>query len=97
MSRVDWLIEGLLPSGALATVADLDDPEPDELLASGLDVVLLLHDSGDQAFHSGAPILFEVRWRDGLVPGHEPPPPFWVRFDLGRGGLVRVDEPKEAA
>jgi hypothetical protein len=33
-----------------------------------------------------------VAWREGLAPGHEPPPPFWVRFDPEHGGFVRVDE-----
>lgn len=94
----DWLIEGLVPAGALVTVADLDDPTPEELLAGGIDVVLLLHDTGDGAFRAGRPIRFSVHWRPGL-PGElgcDPPAAFWVRFDAGRAGFVRVDEPEAA-
>ena len=90
-----WLVEGLLPAGATLTVTDLDDPDPDVLIARGYDVVLRLHDSGDEKCEAGVPILFTVHWRPGLVPGQEPPPAFWVRFDPTRG-LVRVNAPEAA-
>lgn len=71
-----WLIEGLIPAGVVFTVADLDDPPPDEIIAAGFDVVLYLHDRGaiDEL-----PVLLSVHWRPGLMPGLEPPAPFWIR------------------
>jgi hypothetical protein len=89
-----WAVEGLLPGGAVAAVADLDDPSPGTLLENGFDVVLRF--AGRGAMDAG-PVLVSVHWREGLVPGREPPPPFWVRFDPSRFGFVRVDGEPEAA
>jgi hypothetical protein len=83
------------PSAAepLATPTDGD---PYELLAQGFDVVIHLG-SRDPHTLSGRPLLLSVLWRDGLVDGCQPPPPFWVRFDAAAGGFVRVVEEPEAA
>jgi hypothetical protein len=72
----EWIVKGLIPAGAVVAIADLDDPSPDEILAAGCDVVLLLHDRGAI---DDRPVLFEVRWRPGLMPGHKPPDPFCIR------------------
>jgi hypothetical protein len=82
-----WLVEGLIPAGAIVTFADLDDPPPQELLARGIDVVLYVHDRGPA---SERPVLFSCHWREGLVPGHEPPKPFWIKR-VG-DGYVRIEE-----
>ena len=82
-----WLVEGLIPTGATVAVADLDDPEPSELIAQGFDVVLYLHSRG--AMDDG-PVLLRAVWRPGLVPGQQPPAPFRVR--LTPAGFVRVDQ-----
>ena len=96
MVVTDWLVEGLLPAGALATISDADDGDPYELLAQGVDVVIHLG-SRDPQMLAGDPFLLSVFWRDGLVDGCQPPPPFWVRFDAAAGGFVRVVEEPEAA
>jgi hypothetical protein len=88
----DWLIEGLIPAGAIVTIADLDDPTPEELLARGFDVVIYLHGRGAM---DGGPVLQSVHWRDGLAPGHEPPAPFWIQ--LVGGSFERVDVNGDAA
>jgi hypothetical protein len=84
----DWLVEGLIPTGALVTVADVDDGTPEDVLTQGWDVVIHLgrRELDDE------PVLLTVLWRDGLVPGHEPPAPFWIRLDRERGTIVPVDE-----
>jgi hypothetical protein len=56
--------------------------------------VFVLHDRGDRLFEAGAPMLFEVVWRPGLVPGRRPPAPFRVRATPA--GFVRVEEPEAA-
>lgn len=82
-----WLIEGVAPSGAVIAIVDLDDPPADELLANGVDVVLMLHDRGTM---TRKPVLLEVRWRNGLVPGCDPPEPFWITRTSR--GFVRLAE-----
>jgi hypothetical protein len=59
------------------TIADLDDPPPDELIASGVDVVLRLHGRGAM---TDRPVRLEVVWKPGLVPGEDPPPAVWIRW-----------------
>lgn len=81
-----WLVEGLIPAGAIAALADLDDPSPSTLLAAGFDVVLRLHARGEM---TGGPVLLSCHWRRGLVPGCEPPEPSWIR--QGPEGFVNVD------
>src|SRR5438132_629150 len=72
-----WLVEGLIPRGAIVAIADLDDGSPEHILADGcFDVVLYLHDRGAMDTRT---VLFSAHWRDGLVPGWEPPAPFWIR------------------
>ncbi len=71
-----WVIDGLIPSGAIAAVADLDDPPPRTLLEAGFDVVIRLHDRGEM---SDGPVLLTCHWRRDLVPGREPPEPCWTR------------------
>lgn len=83
-----WLVDGLIPAGAIVAVADLDDPPPSALIAGGADVVMLLHDRGAIG---GEPVQLSVHWRPGLVPGHQPPPPLWIRFT--GAGFVRVPNP----
>jgi hypothetical protein len=75
----------LIPAGAIVAIADLDDPEPAELLRRGFDVVLYLYGRG--AMDDGS-ILLRAVWRPGLVPGRRPPAPFRVR--LTPAGFVRV-------
>jgi hypothetical protein len=82
-----WLVEGLIPKGAVVAVTDLDDPEPAELIRRGVDVVLFLHGRGAMR---EAPVLLAVHWRAGLVPEHEPPKPFWIR--PGSKGFEPVPE-----
>jgi hypothetical protein len=89
-----WVIEGLLPTGIVAALCDLDDPSTQTLLENGFDVVLRLHGRGAM---DDAPVLFSAHWRDGLVPGVEPLVPFWVRFDPACGRFVRSDDPDLAA
>lgn len=86
-----WALDGLIPAGTLAALADLDDPSPAALLDGGFDVVLLLE-------LRGAPVLGEpvrVRAYYAARLGLEPPAPFWVRFERG-GGLARVDQMEAA-
>jgi hypothetical protein len=85
-----WLIEGLIPAGAIVGICDAEDGTPDEILAQGYDVVMHLSEHNLVAH----PVLMTVLWRDGLVPGHKPPAPFWVRFT--GSGFVRVDESEAA-
>jgi hypothetical protein len=85
-----WLIEGLVPAGAIVGIADAEDGTPQEILDQGFDVVLHL---SEHELTTG-PVLMTVLWRDGLVPGRRPPAPFWVRF-TGHG-FVRVDESEAA-
>jgi hypothetical protein len=85
----EWVIDGVLPTGALAALADLDDPSPQTLLENGFDVVLRLHGRGVM---DDRPILFSVHWREGLVPGVEPPAPYRIKFDPERMDFVPVDE-----
>jgi hypothetical protein len=87
-----WLVDGLVPRGALVAIADVSDGTPEDVLARGYDVVMHLG-----AVQLGvAPVLLTVVWRPGLVPGCQPPAPFWVAFVPG-AGLVRVDAPEGAA
>jgi hypothetical protein len=82
----EWLIEGVVPRGVMFAIADVSDGMPEEILARGYDVVMHLG-----AVKLGAePVLMTVVWRDGLVPGMEPPEPFWVAFVPG-AGIVAVD------
>lgn len=90
----EWVIDGVVPAGVIAALADLDDPSPATLLENGFDVVLRMHARGAM---DDAPVLFSTHWRDGLLPGVEPPAPFWVRFDPARGGFVRVEDDHDAA
>lgn len=81
-----WLLEGAIPAGAIVGITDLDDPEPAELIARGFDVVMRLHGRGEML---DGPVLLSWHWREGLVPGHEPPAPIWIRREPGQGfGLV---------
>jgi hypothetical protein len=92
----DWVIEGVLPTGVIAALADLDDPSPAMLLENGFDVVLHFAARGAMA---DRPVRLSVRWRDGLASelGCAPPPAFWIRLDPASGGFVRVDDEPEAA
>jgi hypothetical protein len=86
----DWLLEGMIPAGAIVVLLDDDDEiDPQAAIKGGADVVIYLH-SADPETLNGRPFLFEVRWRDGLVPGRCPPVPVWCRW-TGRG-FVRVEE-----
>jgi hypothetical protein len=40
---------------------------------------------------SDEPVLLTVLWRDGLMPGYEPPAPFWIRFDREHATFVPVE------
>jgi hypothetical protein len=86
---MDWLLENLVPAGALVTIMDSGDGDPQAALDAGFDAVLYLH-SADPETLNGRPFLFEVRWREGLVPGRRPPPPFWLRWS--GSGFERVAE-----
>lgn len=88
-----WVIERVLPTGAIAALCDLDDPPSATLLENGFDVVLHLAGRGAM---TDRPVLFTACWREGLVPGRVPPAPFWVRFDRASLNFVRVDEPEAA-
>ncbi len=77
----------MVPAGAIVTITDLDDPPAETLLRSGIDVVIRLHGRGSM---DDAPVKLTVHWRSALVPGHHPPPPFWIRFN-GRE-FVRADD-----
>jgi hypothetical protein len=86
-----WLFEGAIPAGALVTVLDQGDGDPQAAFAAGFDVVL--HLGGEDAeLLSGRPFLLTILWRDGLASelGREPPPPIRVRKTAH--GFVRVDE-----
>jgi hypothetical protein len=84
----EWVLDGLIPTGVVAAVADLDDGTPAEVLAQGYDVVLYVHMRGRP--HAG-PVLFETLWRDGLHPGETPPAPIWAR--LTPAGIIPCDPP----
>lgn len=71
-----WAVEGLIPAATVVAVADLDDPPPDELIAAGVDVVLRLEARGEL---TDVPVRLSAHWRRGLMPGHEPPKPIWIR------------------
>lgn len=88
-----WIIEGIVPAGAVVAITDLDDPPPDELIAGGVDVVLRLHDRGEMS--DDQPVLLSAHWRPGLWPGEKPPAPIWVRHVAGRG-FVPVGEGEAA-
>jgi hypothetical protein len=79
----------VIPAGAVATITDLDDPPADELHAAGVDVVMLYRDCGGLG---PDPVRVEVSWRPGLVPGHEPPAPFWIRWNPRTGTFDRLPE-----
>lgn len=81
----DWLIEGLIPAGTLAAIADEDDGTAAQVLAQGYDVVIYMHTRG----HTDRPVLIETLWRQRLVPGNHPPEPFWAQ--QGASGFVRCD------
>ena len=83
----EWLIEDAIPTGAVAALADLDDPSTPTLLEAGFDVVMRLHDRGTM---EDGPVQVSVRWRPGLVPGREPPAAFWIGWD--GSGFSRMDE-----
>lgn len=91
-----WVLEGVLPTGVVAALSDLDDPSPRTLLENGFDAVLLFGDRGDRAIRFGKKIVLSVHWRPGLAGevGCDPPAPFYVRFDAARPGFVRVDGPE---
>jgi hypothetical protein len=82
-----WLMEGLIPAGTVATIADKSDGTPEEVLARGFDVVI--HFDADEGAPITKPALVTVLWRDGLVDDAEPPAPFWVRFT--GAGFERLD------
>ena len=85
---VTWLLEGLIPAGATVTITDDDDPDPLYLMVQcGFDVVLRLHGRGAM---DTEPVLLSTHWRHGLVAGHHPPAPMWIRFN--GHGFERVTE-----
>lgn len=87
---IPWLVTGLIPRGATVAIADTEDGTPEEVLARGYDVVLHLSEY-ELVDH---PVLLTVLWRDGLVPGCEPPAPMWIRWT--GAGFVMVDEAEAA-
>lgn len=86
----DWIVEGLIPAGSLAAVADEDDGTAAQVLAQGYDVVIFLHTRGQ----TDGPVLIETLWREGLVPGRRPPEPFWA--EPSALGFVRCDTDEAA-
>jgi hypothetical protein len=86
---MNWLLEGMVPAGAIVAIMDADDGDPQALLDNGFDAVLHIGGSDPDTL-SGAPFLFSVFWREGLVPGRRPPQPFWMRWT--GAGFVRVEE-----
>ena len=82
----DWLLEGCVPTGTVAAIADLDDPPTATLFEAGFEVVIRMHGKGDMI---GYPVKLSVEWRPGLVPGHEPPAPFWAMGTTA--GFERVE------
>lgn len=81
----DWIVEGLIPAGTLAAIADDDDGTAAQVLAQGYDVVIYLRTRGQP----DRPVLIETSWREGLVPGRRPPEPFWAHRTPT--GFVRCD------
>lgn len=84
-----WVAQGLIPTGVVAAIADLDDPPPEALLDSGFDAVLLLEFRG--AVAEGVPVRQSVHFHPRL--GLTPPEPMWIKLDLAQGGFVRADAP----
>ena len=84
-SEGDWIIDGLIPAGTLAAIADEDDGTAAQVLAQGYDVVVYMHTVG----HADRTVLIETLWREGLVPSHQPPEPFWAQQTAT--GFVRCD------
>jgi hypothetical protein len=82
-----WLVEHLVPCGAILAFADPDDPRVEVAFAGGADVVILLHGRGEM---DDGPVLFEPHWQPGLISGWIALAPFWIRR-VGDGS-VRVDE-----
>jgi hypothetical protein len=72
-----WVVEGLIPTGVIAALADLDDPPPSTLLENGFDVVVLMEARG--AAEPGEPVLHRVYFHPRL--GLEPPAPFKACVD----------------
>jgi hypothetical protein len=84
----DWVLDGVLPVGAILLVADPTDGTPEEVLAcTGADVVV--HFGRTELDEE--PVLVTVAWREGLVPGQRPPAPYWIRFDPERFDFVPVE------
>lgn len=73
---VTWLMQGFIPAGARVVITDEDDPEPRHYIVLGYDVVLRLHGRGAM---DTEPVLLTAHWRKGLVAGHRPPEPMWIR------------------
>jgi hypothetical protein len=86
---MNWLIQDMVPTGAIVTIMDEGDGPAQAALNAGFDAVLYLH-SADPETLNGKPFLFEVLWRDGLVPGRRSPAAFWVRWT--GSGFERVEE-----
>lgn len=77
----EWLVEGLIPRGAIVAIADLDDPPPEALIERGNDVVLHLAARGRAV--AGSEVLLTTYFHERL--GLTPPEPFLVRFDPEAG------------
>jgi hypothetical protein len=88
----DWVMDGLIPTGVIAALSDLDDPSPQTLLENGFDAVVLLEMRG--AAVPGVPVRLRVYFHPRL--GLESPAPFWIKFDPARPGFVLADEPGAA-
>ena len=87
-----WVLDGLIPTGGIVALADLDDPSPKTLLDNGFDAVVQLQARGEALI--GARVRVAVYRADRL--GVEPVTPFWVVFDPARGGFVAVDADNDA-
>ena len=69
-----WVLDEILPAGTRVELACLDD-DVAAMLAGGADIVLLLHCRGDLG---AGPVLAELRWRPGFLPGSRRPGPIWI-------------------
>jgi hypothetical protein len=84
-----WFLEGLIPTGVVAAIADLDDPSPQTLLDGGIDAVLLLEQHGTLPVGEHPVISVHFHPRLGLTA----PPRFRVR--LTKTGLKAVAEEEQ--